>query len=172
MEEILSCYDSPLGKLWLSGWQDGTLTGLSFDAKDVSSDKSVAVQCGTLPSTFTEVFLYLDKYFSFKADFGTFDVKIPPFALCGTDFEKCVWHQLLKIPYGRTVSYKDVALEVEKQLGKRVSFQAIGRAIGKNPIGIIIPCHRVIGADGKLVGYAGGLENKVWLLRHEGAILL
>ena len=75
---------------------------------------------------------------------------------------------MLLIPAGGTVSYGQIASRLEQQYGKRVSAQAVGGAVGKNPVPILLPCHRVIGADGKLVGYGGGIDRKVWLLEHEG----
>lgn len=81
----------------------------------------------------------------------------------GTDFQKKVWNELLKIPYGKTCSYLDIA----KALGNKLSIRAVGNANGKNPVSIIIPCHRVIGSDGNLVGYGGGLWRKKWLLDFE-----
>ena len=81
----------------------------------------------------------------------------------GTDFQKKVWKQLEQIPYGKTISY----LELSKQLGDVKAIRAIANANGKNPLWIIIPCHRVIGSDGSLTGYAGGLHRKKWLLEHE-----
>ncbi len=86
----------------------------------------------------------------------------------GTDFERSVWKELLEIPNGKTCSYGDIA----RGIGDAKASQAVGRANGKNPIAIVIPCHRVIGADKKLTGYAGGLERKEWLLKHEGALLI
>lgn len=86
----------------------------------------------------------------------------------GTDFERSVWEKLNEIPSGCTTSYGSIA----KQLGDKNFAQAVGHANGKNPIAIVIPCHRVIGSDNKLVGYAGGRERKEWLLKHEGSILL
>lgn len=86
----------------------------------------------------------------------------------GTRFEKEVWEQLLKIPQGSTTSYGAIA----RKLGDEKASQAVGKANGKNPIAIVIPCHRVIGADQKLTGYAGGMERKEWLLKHEGALLI
>lgn len=86
----------------------------------------------------------------------------------GTRFEKEVWEQLLNIPQGSTTSYGTIA----KKIGDEKASQAVGRANGKNPIAIVIPCHRVIGADQKLTGYAGGMERKEWLLKHEGALLI
>jgi len=86
----------------------------------------------------------------------------------GTEFERSVWKELLEIPNGKTCSYGDIA----GGIGDAKASQAVGRANGKNPIAIVIPCHRVIGADKKLTGYAGGLERKEWLLKHEGALLI
>jgi methylated-DNA-[protein]-cysteine S-methyltransferase len=86
----------------------------------------------------------------------------------GTEFERSVWKELLEIPNGKTCSYGDIA----RGIGDAKASQAVGRANGKNPIAIVIPCHRVIGADKKLTGYAGGLERKEWLLKHEGALLI
>ena len=86
----------------------------------------------------------------------------------GTDFEQKVWELLLEIPQGATASYGSLA----KKLGDGKASQAVGRANGKNPIAIVVPCHRVIGADNKLTGYAGGPERKEWLLKHEGALLI
>jgi methylated-DNA-[protein]-cysteine S-methyltransferase len=86
----------------------------------------------------------------------------------GTNFQRSVWKKLQDIPYGKTVTYGELA----ENLGDANKVRAVGKANGSNPIPIIIPCHRVIGADNKLVGYAGGISRKRYLLRHEGAILL
>ena len=86
-----------------------------------------------------------------------------PLSPAGTAFQRRVWEILLTIPYGQTATYGAIT----KQLGQTMSAQAVGQAVGKNPISIIIPCHRVLGAKGQLTGYAGGIENKKWLLRHE-----
>ena len=86
----------------------------------------------------------------------------------GTDFEKQVWAELRKIPCGSTKSYGDIA----RKLGDIGLSRAVGTANGKNPIAVVVPCHRVIGSDGSLTGYASGLKRKEWLLRHEGALLL
>lgn len=90
-----------------------------------------------------------------------------PLELKGTDFQKKVWRALQKIPYGKTVTYSDIA----KSIGKPKAVRAVGQAINRNPISIIIPCHRVIGKDGSLTGYAGGLWRKEWLLKHEQRLL-
>ena len=87
----------------------------------------------------------------------------------GTEFQKQIWNLLLTIPYGQTRTYGDIAREMAALSGKeKMSAQAVGQAVGRNPISILIPCHRVVGTKGQLTGYAGGLENKIWLLRHEG----
>lgn len=110
---------------------------------------------------------WLDTYFS-----GENPPFLPPFHLCGTSFQKVVWNLLLLIPYGTTTSYGAIARETARILGKEhMSAQAIGSAVGHNPIAIIIPCHRVIGATGKLTGYAYGLERKEALLSMEKASL-
>ena len=105
----------------------------------------------------------LDAYF--KGKLKTFKL---PLCLQGTSFQEEVWQSLAQIPYGQTLTYGALA----KGLGNPKAIRAVGSANGKNPISIILPCHRVIGANGKLVGYGGGLWRKEWLLRHEGALLI
>ena len=100
----------------------------------------------------------LEKYFEGKLK--EFDFKMNP---NGTDFQKKVWDALFQIPYGKTVSY----YELSKQLGDVKAIRAVANANGKNPLWIVVPCHRVIGSDGSLTGYAGGLHRKKWLLDHE-----
>jgi O-6-methylguanine DNA methyltransferase len=90
-----------------------------------------------------------------------------PLLLQGTDFQKSVWRQLKKIPFGRTASYAEIA----KAIGNPRAFRAVGNANNKNPIPIMIPCHRVIGSDGQLVGFGGGLWRKEWLLSHERSLI-
>jgi methylated-DNA-[protein]-cysteine S-methyltransferase len=90
-----------------------------------------------------------------------------PLKFNGTHFQKAVWQQLLNVPYGKTASYQEVAVA----LGNPQAVRAVGAANGQNPISIIAPCHRIIGSNGKLTGYGGGLWRKEWLLRHEGALL-
>lgn len=146
-------YESPIGPLWLTG-QDGTLTGLSFSVPDVEA----------VPGELDMVKHWLDDYFngiSREIDF--------PVAPSGTAFQKLIWNLLLEIPYGKTVTYGTLAREAAAILGKEnMSAQAVGQAVGRNPIAIIIPCHRVVGTKGNLTGYAYGLEIKQWLLDHEG----
>jgi len=94
-----------------------------------------------------------------------------PLAPEGSEFQKRVWALLLAIPYGRTTTYGALARAISAQTGRPMAGQAVGGAVGRNPISIIIPCHRVVGANGSLTGYAGGLDKKLWLLAHEGVTL-
>lgn len=106
---------------------------------------------------------WLDCYFS-----GQKPNVIPKVYLHGTSFQCLVWNELVKIPYGKTVSYGDIASAIAVKRGKKhVAARAVGSAVGKNPISIIVPCHRVVGADGSLTGYAGGIERKAALLELE-----
>ena len=150
---------SPIGRLLLLG--DGhALTGLWM----VDADRhSARFEAGLTPSpaTFTEVETQLGEYFA--GDRKEFTVPLAP---SGTPFQLAVWTELTKIPYGNTMSYGDIA----RALGKRlVASRAVGLANGSNPISVIVPCHRVIGSDGSLTGYGGGLGRKELLLRLEGA---
>ena len=99
----------------------------------------------------------------FNGDRTVFDLKLNP---SGTDFQKKVWDALLQIPFGKTISY----LELSKQLGDVKAIRAVASANGKNPLWIVVPCHRVIGTNGDLTGYAGGLHRKKWLLEHESPV--
>ena len=103
----------------------------------------------------------LEEYFEGRR--RSFDVPLAP---NGTDFQRSVWTALTKIPFGKTVSYGDLA----RQLGKEAAVRAVGAANGRNPIPVIVPCHRVIGSDGSLTGFGGGLPRKKWLLQHEKAL--
>ena len=149
---------SPIGRLLLTG--DGhALTGLWMLDADRHSARDLGLTLS--PSAFTEVASQLEEYFA--GDRKEFTVPLAP---AGTPFQLAVWTQLTTIPYGSTVSYGDIA----RALGKRlVASRAVGLANGANPISIIVPCHRVIGSDGSLTGYGGGLDRKELLLRLEGA---
>ena len=151
-------YSSPLGKMILVS--DGAaLTELDF-AEDGLPASAVRTQ-KDLP-VFEEVSRWLDVYFSGR-DPGT----LPPLAPHGTAFQQAVWNILRRIPYGTTTTYGRIAAHIAAARGGRMSAQAVGSAVGRNPISILIPCHRVIGADGSLTGYAGGLDKKEALLRLE-----
>jgi methylated-DNA-[protein]-cysteine S-methyltransferase len=103
----------------------------------------------------------LERYFAGKLE--VFEI---PLDLIGTPFQQSVWKELLTIPYGTTISYRELA----DRLGNPRAVRAVGGANGKNPVSIIVPCHRVVGADGDLVGYGGGIDRKRWLLQHERAL--
>jgi len=111
-----------------------------------------------IPSVARRCMEQLDRYFA--GELFTFNLELAP---AGTTFQQLVWEKLMQVPYGKTTSY----LALSKQVGNVKSIRAVGTANGKNPIAIVIPCHRVIGSDGSLVGYAGGLSRKQWLLTHE-----
>jgi methylated-DNA-[protein]-cysteine S-methyltransferase len=149
----LAYYSSPVGELLIESEDDKIVT-LNFlkDSKQQEFPTVTTEQC----------IAELDEYFYKGRKF--FSVELNP---KGTEFQQSVWNELLNIPYGKTISYEALAL----RLGNIKSIRAVGLANGQNPIAIIIPCHRVIGKSGELVGYGGGLENKEWLLYHEGAIL-
>ena len=153
-------YTSPLGGITLAS--DGmALTGLYFDGERDFPDLSAAHK-KDLP-VFGEAMRWLDLYFAGKEpDFS------PALNPTGTAFQQAVWEILRTIPYGGTTTYGAIAKRLEKVRGKRMSAQAVGGAVGRNPISILIPCHRVIGADGSLTGYAGGLDKKEYLLGLEG----
>ncbi len=155
-------YGSPLGGITL-GSDGKALTGLWFDGQE---HYAVALppraECRKLP-VFDETCRWLDIYFSGHAPDFT-----PELAMHGTPFRKAVWDILLTIPFGKTMSYGEIAGILARQSGiSRMSAQAVGGAVGHNPVSIIVPCHRVIGADGSLTGYAGGLERKARLLEIE-----
>lgn len=152
-------YLSPIGKLVLSS-TGPALNGLSFKAVA----DSVATNADNLP-VFVQTKKWLDNYFSAHTPGD-----LPPLAPGGTAFQQAVWKLLLAIPYGQTVTYGQLAKQIAQQQGQaHMAAQAIGGAVGKNPIAIIIPCHRVLGTGGKLTGYAAGLDKKIQLLLHEGA---
>lgn len=159
-------YDAPLGEMMMVS--DGiTLTSLVFEQQKYY-ESEVPKGCieKSLP-IFDETAAWLDIYFSGKEpDF------IPAISLKGSEFRSEVWDILMKIPYGEVTTYGEIAKEIAKKRGiSRMSAQAVGGAVGHNPISIIVPCHRVIGANGNLTGYAGGLEKKVALLRLESGPL-
>ncbi len=151
--------DSPIGRLLLTG--DGhALTGLwMIDASrhEIKGGRELTPS----PAAFREVAAQLEAYF--RGDLKEFSVPLAP---SGTPFQLAVRSELTKIPYGSTVSYGDIAGALGKRL---VASRAVGLANGANPISVIVPCHRVIGSDGSLTGYGGGLDRKEWLLRLEGA---
>ena len=155
-------YTSILGNITIAIEAD-TLIGLWFDGQKYDRANIQGEFSASISTMAKETIEWLDEYFSGKNPEMT--LKISP---KGTVFQQTVWECLLAIPYGQTRTYSDIKELVCTKLGKAsMSNQAIGTAIGHNPISIIIPCHRVIGKDGSLHGYAGGIERKQWLLQHE-----
>lgn len=155
MEDSLykTYYDSPCGLLELEASDSGITSLLFVERKSAKTDKSKHLSACTRQ---------LDEYFNKKRkDFSL------PLDLQGTDFQKKVWNELLKIPFGKTISYMQLAIN----LGDKKCIRAAGTANGRNPVSIIVPCHRVIGSNGDLVGYGGGLDKKKWLLELEGILI-
>lgn len=157
-------YKLPLGDLLLASEGD-RLVGLWFEGQKYFADTIKGLE--TLEEfrpIFGRTVEWLDIYFSGRDPGFT-----PNLLIKTTEFRKAVWEILLTIPYGETMTYGEIAGRLAKEQGMtRMSPQAVGGAVGHNPISLIIPCHRVIGTDGSLTGYAGGLEKKLWLLEHEG----
>lgn len=155
-------YNSPIGLLTLAS--DGeSLTGLWIEgqANFPKFDKTV-LEKDDLP-IFNQAISWLDEYFQ-----GKKPAVLLPVSPEGTEFRKQVWNALVKIPYGELTTYGEIARQIsQKQNGRYVSPRAVGGAVGHNPISIIIPCHRVIGSNNRLTGYAGGLDVKVKLLEYE-----
>lgn len=160
--EYIHHYKSPIGGM-IMGSDGKALTGLWFDKqkyiantwKEEPEDKDLPV--------FRDTIRWLELYFQ-----GEVPDFIPELKLEGTEFRKAVWKILLTIPYGESMTYGEIAAIIAKQRGiSRMSAQAVGGAVGHNPISIIVPCHRVLGADGSLTGYAGGIEKKIALLKIE-----
>jgi len=142
--------NSPLGFTKITGDDDGIVSVTVLNSEEKITD--------IIPLELEDCVFQLQEYFDGKRE--VFDLKLNPE---GTDFQKKVWNELLEIPFGKTIAY----LELSKKLGDIKAIRAVANANGKNPIWIIIPCHRVIGSDGSLTGYAGGLSRKQWLLEHE-----
>lgn len=160
-------YNTPIGKLILASDDRGEfLTGAWFERQkyyggtsghELIEDTSLAV--------LDDAKSWLDRYFSGQKPSPS-ELPLAPY---GSEFRQEVWRLLCEIPYGQVTTYGKLAQEAAQRVGKeKMSAQAVGGAVGHNPISIIIPCHRVIGTDGSLTGYAGGIELKEWLLIHEG----
>ena len=157
-------YESPIGPLLLVSKED-KLIGLwmynqkyfcPLDKQPVEDSKNIVLQ---------QAVNWLDRYFGGEKP----DIKELPLAPTGSSFRKEVWNILCSIPYGEVMTYGHIADIIAKKHGKpKMSAQAVGGAVGHNPISVIIPCHRVVGTNGSLTGYAGGLSKKITLLKHEG----
>lgn len=159
-------YDSPLGRIVMACDDEG-LTGLWFEDGGGNKPRADGGYEQAPHPHHAAASRWLDDYFARK-DPGF----LPPLHLTGTPFQNEVWEELLKIPYGQTKSYGEIAAVIAKRRGiPQMSAQAVGGATGSNKIAVIVPCHRVVGADGNLTGYSGGLERKIVLLALEGADL-
>ena len=159
---VWTTYDSPLGTLTLAGSQEALmglwLPGQKYFASTLPPD---ADRQDNLP-VFRQAASWLDAYFGRQLL-----PSLPPLAPVGSDFRQAVWQLLLEIPYGETTTYGALAKRL-RQRGISAAPQAVGGAVGHNPISILIPCHRCVGADGSLTGYAGGVDKKKALLELEG----
>lgn len=145
------CYDTEIGKIKISE-KDGKIIGLGFS--EYKKEDEVKKETESIKKAYTQ----LEEYLSGKRT--DFDIEIE---MMGTEFQKKVWKELLNIPYGETRSYKDIAIAIKNEKACR----AVGNANNKNPIAIIVPCHRVVGSNGSMTGYAGGIDIKEKLLKIE-----
>lgn len=154
-------YASPLGGMLMAG--DGeALTGLWFEGAKYFA-AGLAADCEERPlPVFETTARWLDAYFA-----GQEPDAWPRIALSGSPFRQAVWRILREIPCGQTTTYGEIARRLERESGKRVSAQAVGGAVGHNPVSILVPCHRVVASGGALTGYAGGIEKKAALLALE-----
>lgn len=146
-------YESPIGVIEITGTHEA-ITAILFSENE---EKKHDLQPKT-PAVLVDCYNQLDEYFN-----GTRQAFTIPYELEGTDFQRKVWNALTEIPYAGVQSYKDIAVSV----GNEKAVRAVGSTNGKNKISIVIPCHRVIGSNGKMTGYAGGVWRKEWLLEHE-----
>ena len=157
MEFEIAHIKTPLGIAKIVGDKDG-IAEISILEEDSTSSQLIGK---IIPDNLKSAAQQLEQYFSKTRK--TFNLKLNPI---GTDFQKSVWQELLNIPFGKTRTY----LEQSKLLGDAKAIRAVASANGKNPLWIVIPCHRVIGSDGSLTGYAGGIWRKKWLLEHESGV--
>lgn len=149
--DMETCFiKSPLGYTEIVGEEDGIVSITVLNYEEKPSD--------IIPLELEDCVIQLQEYF--EGSRRSFNLKLNPE---GTLFQKQVWSELQKIPFGKTISY----LELSKRIGDVKAIRAVANANGKNPLWIVVPCHRVIGKDGNLTGYAGGLHRKQWLLEHE-----
>lgn len=159
-----STYKSPIGNLLIAS-KDNKLVGLWMESQKyyLSNFKEEIVEMENL-EILVKTKKWLDRYFNGEKP-KINELEISPI---GSEFRKSVWEILKSIPYGEVITYNDIAKELAKQKGiKKMSAQAVGGAVGHNPISIIIPCHRVVSTNGSLTGYAGGIKKKIYLLEHE-----
>ncbi len=155
-DAYVAYYESPIGTIEIQGTEAG-VCGLNF--VDIKEEKAARRLKGSPPGPVADALVQLEGYF--HGDRKEFTVKLD---LGGTEFQKRVWAKLLRVKFGETTTYKALAAAI----GNPASTRAVGGANHRNPVSIIVPCHRVVGSDGRLTGYGGGLWRKDWLLRHEG----
>jgi methylated-DNA-[protein]-cysteine S-methyltransferase len=158
---IYDYHASPIGELLIT-WNDDALTGLHMVGNNGDETPHLEAEWRRDPSALRIVHEQLRAFFA--GDLFTFELRL---RMDGTPFQRLVWEGLLGIPFGATISYAELA----RRIGRPSAARAVGAANGCNPIAIVVPCHRVIGADGTLTGYGGGLDRKDWLLRHEARVI-
>ena len=161
--KFIRYYDSPLGPMLMEA-EDDALCGLWFvGQKHFPKEYTDSQPSSSIPQILEQATLWLDRYFAGdRPDASSLRLKPQ-----GSSFSLRVWAILRSIDYGETITYGEIAKRIESESGHKVSAQAVGGAVGRNPISLIIPCHRVIGSKGKLTGYAGGIERKAALLKFE-----
>ena len=160
MEIFTTYHDSPLGELEISGTEEFLTSILFVETKKKPSPRKPATEY--VPQVIKDYIFQIEEYFAGKRK--GFDLQ---FQHKGTDFQRIVWRELENIPFGKTISY----LELSRRIGNEKAIRAVGTTNGLNQFNIIVPCHRVIGSDGSLVGYGGDLWRKKWLLEHEARVL-
>jgi methylated-DNA-[protein]-cysteine S-methyltransferase len=159
---VATRFASPIGELVITA-SDSGLTGVWFPGKGEVTAVRPDDRRGSATAVLARACEQLAEYFARSRT--TFDIPLDP---AGTPFQQRVWEALRAIPYGTTLSYSELA----RRLGDLRATRAVGAANGRNPIPIIVPCHRVVGANGALTGFGGGLDRKRWLLEHEGALMM
>ena len=158
---MATIYESPLGRLTIDE-DGGALRGLWMEGQAHFPEHAL----GASEPASGAVAAWLADYFAGKNPELTFEI-VPT----GSDYQHAVWSALREVPYGHTVTYQQLADVVSAKRGTPTAARAIGGALGKNQISIVIPCHRVVGTNGKITGYAGGIDRKIWLLEHEASTL-
>ena len=159
-----SYYNSNLGKIIIVA-DNRYIYGLYFDNQEYLPENLEKLEINNNSPIIKQVKLWLEEYFNGKKP----NLENLPIKLIGSEFKMLVWSVLKTIPYGKTITYGEIAKTLAKKTNKeKISARAVGNAVGHNPISIIIPCHRVIGANGKITGYAGGIDKKIALLKLEG----
>lgn len=160
--DYIDLYDSPLGEITIAS-DGGALVGLWFEKQKY--DKATLSDCERKPDdpVLVEARAWLDRYFE-----GNDPGPIPPVKPRGTEFRQRVWKRLAQIPYGQLTTYGAIAQSIAEETSGHASARAVGGGVGHNPISIILPCHRVVGSNGSLTGFGGGLPRKIALLKLEG----